>query len=100
MWSHVGDRRDQKTLEKLRAERQSKIDELKERTNYYITQQLIQVQFIATCRTFLYHNNQNHITISKWAAADDIWICYMLFEVVIFRLVFGNFCLLESLYVN
>ncbi|PWA84671.1 hypothetical protein CTI12_AA157010 [Artemisia annua] len=36
------DRRDQKTLEKLRAERQTKIDELKERTNYYITQQLIQ----------------------------------------------------------
>ncbi|GKC33754.1 hypothetical protein Tco_1046138 [Tanacetum coccineum] len=36
------DRRDQKTLEKLRAERQAKIDELKERTNYYITQQLIQ----------------------------------------------------------
>nr|XP_043619464.1 uncharacterized protein At2g24330-like [Erigeron canadensis] len=36
------DHRDQKTLEKLRAERQAKIDELKERTNYYITQQLIQ----------------------------------------------------------
>ncbi|GMH29332.1 hypothetical protein Nepgr_031175 [Nepenthes gracilis] len=36
------DRKDQKTLEKLRAERQSKIDELKEKTNYYITQQLIQ----------------------------------------------------------
>ncbi|KAK9056938.1 hypothetical protein SSX86_024303 [Deinandra increscens subsp. villosa] len=36
------DRRDQKTLEKLRDERQAKIDELKERTNYYITQQLIQ----------------------------------------------------------
>lgn len=39
----VGDRKDQKTLERLRAERQAKIDELKERTNYYITQQLIQV---------------------------------------------------------
>ncbi|XP_062101582.1 uncharacterized protein At2g24330 [Humulus lupulus] len=36
------DRKDQKTLEKLRAERQAKIDELKERTNYYTTQQLIQ----------------------------------------------------------
>ncbi|KAL2644207.1 hypothetical protein R1flu_011794 [Riccia fluitans] len=34
--------KDQKTLEKLRAERQSKIDELKEKTNYYLTQQLIQ----------------------------------------------------------
>nr|CAN72482.1 hypothetical protein VITISV_010405 [Vitis vinifera] len=36
------DRRDQKTLERLRAERRAKIDELKERTNYYTTQQLIQ----------------------------------------------------------
>ncbi|KAK1278171.1 hypothetical protein QJS04_geneDACA007278 [Acorus gramineus] len=36
------DRKDQKTLERLRAKRQAKIDELKERTNYYITQQLIQ----------------------------------------------------------
>ncbi|KAJ6835230.1 uncharacterized protein M6B38_122505 [Iris pallida] len=36
------DRKDQKTLERLRAERQAKIDELKERTNYYSTQQLIQ----------------------------------------------------------
>eukprot|EP00262_Sarcandra_glabra_P019900 TRINITY_DN772_c0_g1_i3.p1 TRINITY_DN772_c0_g1~~TRINITY_DN772_c0_g1_i3.p1 ORF type:complete len:402 (-),score=79.92 TRINITY_DN772_c0_g1_i3:274-1479(-) len=36
------DRKDQKILERLRAERQEKIDELKERTNYYITQQLIQ----------------------------------------------------------
>ncbi|KAJ0874032.1 putative Lunapark domain-containing protein [Helianthus annuus] len=36
------DRRDQKTLDGLREERQAKIDELKERTNYYITQQLIQ----------------------------------------------------------
>ncbi|MED6109918.1 hypothetical protein PIB30_038001 [Stylosanthes scabra] len=36
------DRKDQKILEKLRAERQEKIDELKEKTNYYITQQLIQ----------------------------------------------------------
>ncbi|XP_072958065.1 uncharacterized protein At2g24330 [Typha angustifolia] len=36
------DRKDQKTLESLRAERKAKIDELKERTNYYTTQQLIQ----------------------------------------------------------
>jgi hypothetical protein len=36
------ERKDQKTLEKLRAERKAKIDELKERTNYYVTQQLIQ----------------------------------------------------------
>ncbi|KAI3695256.1 hypothetical protein L1987_78250 [Smallanthus sonchifolius] len=35
-------RRDQKTLERLQEERQAKIDELKERTNYYTTQQLIQ----------------------------------------------------------
>lgn len=41
-FTRFGDRRDQKALEKLRAERQAKIDELKERTNYYITQQLIQ----------------------------------------------------------
>ncbi|KAK3038591.1 hypothetical protein RJ639_027254 [Escallonia herrerae] len=38
----IGDRKDQKTLERLRAERQEKIDELKEKTNYYTTQQLIQ----------------------------------------------------------
>ncbi|CAK9137751.1 unnamed protein product [Ilex paraguariensis] len=37
-----GDRKDQKALERLRAERQAKIDELKEKTNYYSTQQLIQ----------------------------------------------------------
>ncbi|KAL9232975.1 hypothetical protein vseg_008026 [Gypsophila vaccaria] len=36
------EKKDQKTIEKLRSERQSKIDELKERNNYYITQQLIQ----------------------------------------------------------
>ncbi|XP_023765183.1 uncharacterized protein At2g24330 [Lactuca sativa] len=41
-FTRFGDRRDQKALERLRAERQAKIDELKERTNYYITQQLIQ----------------------------------------------------------
>ncbi|WOK94813.1 hypothetical protein Cni_G03518 [Canna indica] len=34
--------KDEKTLEWLRAERQAKIDELKEKTNYYTTQQLIQ----------------------------------------------------------
>ncbi|XP_024460449.1 uncharacterized protein At2g24330 isoform X1 [Populus trichocarpa] len=39
---HEVDRRDQNTLERLRAERQAKIDELKEKTNYYTTQQLIQ----------------------------------------------------------
>ncbi|KAE8658930.1 Cell division control 2 isoform 1 [Hibiscus syriacus] len=36
------DERDKKTLERLRAKRQANIDELKEKTNYYITQQLIQ----------------------------------------------------------
>lgn len=36
------DRRDQKTLERLREEKLAKINELKERTNYYTTQQLIQ----------------------------------------------------------
>ncbi|THU63899.1 hypothetical protein C4D60_Mb01t20700 [Musa balbisiana] len=36
------DNKDHKTLERLRAERQTKIDELKEKTNYYTTQQLIQ----------------------------------------------------------
>ncbi|XP_064992788.1 uncharacterized protein At2g24330-like isoform X2 [Musa acuminata AAA Group] len=36
------DNKDHKTLERLRAERQAKIDELKEKTNYYTTQQLIQ----------------------------------------------------------
>lgn len=36
------ERKDQKTLDRLRAERRAKIDELKERTNYYMTQQLIQ----------------------------------------------------------
>ncbi|XP_010940300.1 uncharacterized protein At2g24330 [Elaeis guineensis] len=41
-FTRMFDHKDQKTLEKLRAERQAKIDELKERTNYYTTQQLIQ----------------------------------------------------------
>ncbi|KAG5244581.1 integral membrane metal-binding family protein [Salix suchowensis] len=41
-FTRMCDRRDQNTLERLRAERQAKIDELKEKTNYYTTQQLIQ----------------------------------------------------------
>ncbi|XP_027355367.1 uncharacterized protein At2g24330-like [Abrus precatorius] len=41
-FTRMCDRRDQKILENLRAERQAKIDELKEKTNYYTTQQLIQ----------------------------------------------------------
>ncbi|ONI34099.1 hypothetical protein PRUPE_1G462700 [Prunus persica] len=41
-FTRMRDRKDAKTLERLRAERQAKIDELKERTNYYTTQQLIQ----------------------------------------------------------
>ncbi|KAL6651058.1 hypothetical protein ACP70R_009983 [Stipagrostis hirtigluma subsp. patula] len=36
------ERKDQSALERLRAERKAKIDELEERTNYYLTQQLIQ----------------------------------------------------------
>lgn len=43
-WFGLGDRRDQNTLEKLQAELLGKINELKERTNYYTTQQLIQVK--------------------------------------------------------
>ncbi|KAL5836601.1 hypothetical protein ACOSQ3_013770 [Xanthoceras sorbifolium] len=41
-FSKMRDLKDHKTLENLRAERQAKIDELKEKTNYYTTQQLIQ----------------------------------------------------------
>ncbi|XP_052206980.1 uncharacterized protein At2g24330-like isoform X2 [Diospyros lotus] len=41
-FTKMRDQKDQKTLERLRAERQEKIDELKEKTNYYSTQQLIQ----------------------------------------------------------
>ncbi|XP_044951114.1 uncharacterized protein At2g24330-like [Hordeum vulgare subsp. vulgare] len=41
-FTRMRERKDEKTLEKLRAERKAKIDELKERTNYYLTQQLIQ----------------------------------------------------------
>ncbi len=39
----TGERKDHQRLEKLKAERQEKINELKEKTNYYNTQQLIQV---------------------------------------------------------
>ncbi|KAH1203244.1 Uncharacterized protein GmHk_17G049530 [Glycine max] len=45
--SDASDRKDQKILESLRAERKAKIDELKEKTNYYITQQLIQLSIAA-----------------------------------------------------
>ncbi|KAL8502762.1 hypothetical protein ACS0TY_021755 [Phlomoides rotata] len=41
-FTKMRDRKDHNTLDNLRAERQAKIDELKEKTNYYITQQLIQ----------------------------------------------------------
>ncbi|XP_076882549.1 uncharacterized protein At2g24330-like [Bidens hawaiensis] len=41
-FGYAGERRDQRSLERLREERQAKIDELKDRTNYYNTQQLIQ----------------------------------------------------------
>ncbi|XP_065857210.1 uncharacterized protein At2g24330-like [Euphorbia lathyris] len=41
-FTRMCDRKDQRTLERLRAERQAKINELKEKTNYYTTQQLIQ----------------------------------------------------------
>ncbi|KAE9603741.1 hypothetical protein Lal_00001969 [Lupinus albus] len=41
-FTRMCDRKDQRILERLRGERQAKIDELKEKTNYYITQQLIQ----------------------------------------------------------
>ncbi|XP_050366871.1 uncharacterized protein At2g24330 [Argentina anserina] len=41
-YTRMRDRKDNKTLERLRAEKQAKIDELKEKTNYYSTQQLIQ----------------------------------------------------------
>ncbi|KAJ0963897.1 hypothetical protein J5N97_029019 [Dioscorea zingiberensis] len=40
--TRILNKKDEKTLERLRAERKAKIDELKERTNYYTTQQLIQ----------------------------------------------------------
>jgi hypothetical protein len=40
----AGDRKDHQRLERLKSERQEKINELKEKTNYYITQQLIQVR--------------------------------------------------------
>lgn len=44
MIEHVTvERKDHERLERLKTERQEKINELKEKTNYYITQQLIQV---------------------------------------------------------
>lgn len=43
----AGERKDHERLERLKAERQEKINELKEKTNYYITQQLIQVISLA-----------------------------------------------------
>lgn len=41
----VGDRRDQNTLEKLQGEMLGKIDELKERTNYFTTLDILRVRF-------------------------------------------------------
>ncbi|XP_075641827.1 uncharacterized protein At2g24330 [Castanea sativa] len=41
-FTRMCNRKDEKTLDRLRAERKAKIDELKEKTNYYTTQQLIQ----------------------------------------------------------
>ncbi|XP_047952570.1 uncharacterized protein At2g24330-like isoform X1 [Salvia hispanica] len=41
-YTKLRDAKDHKTLENLQAERQAKINELKEKTNYYTTQQLIQ----------------------------------------------------------
>ncbi|XP_057768033.1 uncharacterized protein At2g24330-like isoform X2 [Salvia miltiorrhiza] len=41
-YTKMRDTKDHKTLDNLRAERQAKINELKEKTNYYTTQQLIQ----------------------------------------------------------
>ncbi|KAG6411191.1 hypothetical protein SASPL_129269 [Salvia splendens] len=41
-YTKMRDAKDHKTLENLQAERQAKINELKEKTNYYTTQQLIQ----------------------------------------------------------
>lgn len=40
----TGDKKDHKTLEGLRNEMQEIINELKEKTNFYMTQQLIQVK--------------------------------------------------------
>lgn len=44
----VGDRRDQNTLEKLQGEMLGKIDELKERTNYFTTLDILRVRFTMT----------------------------------------------------
>ncbi|KAL5169622.1 Uncharacterized protein HKD37_11G031488 [Glycine soja] len=50
-FTRMCDRKDQKILESLRAERKAKIDELKEKTNYYITQQLIQIIVVNSGRS-------------------------------------------------
>lgn len=68
----VGDRRDQKTLERLRAERQAKIDELKERTNYYTTQQLIQVIIVAGHIIFA---PMNFILVVLLNPLSRPWVC-------------------------
>ncbi|XP_052109492.1 uncharacterized protein At2g24330 isoform X1 [Arachis duranensis] len=54
----ICDRRDEKILVRLREERQAKIDELKEKTNYYTTQQLIQV---IVCSKACYNGFQYHV---------------------------------------
>lgn len=41
----LGDRRDQSTLEKLQAERLGKMNELKEKTNYLTTLDIIRVRY-------------------------------------------------------
>lgn len=41
-YNRMMERKDKERLERLKAERQEKINELKEKTNYYVTQQLIQ----------------------------------------------------------
>ncbi|KAI4376377.1 hypothetical protein MLD38_014146 [Melastoma candidum] len=41
-WAEIMDGKDQKSLERFQAQRQAKIDELKQRTNFYAAQQLIQ----------------------------------------------------------
>ncbi|KHN30241.1 Hypothetical protein glysoja_045626 [Glycine soja] len=53
-FTRMCDRKDQKILESLRAERKAKIDELKEKTNYYITQQLIQIIVVNSGRSGRY----------------------------------------------
>ena len=66
----IGDRKDQKTLERLRAERQEKIDELKEKTNYYTTQQLIQVIIKNVLWLF------SCICCNSACVCILLWLCY------------------------